>query len=327
MDQVALDEKVRNCARPVNTVLSLDYTVNDAIKHVRKNGTLDNLAYFYVVDDRRHLLGTVNTKDLLINAPNTPLSKIIRTRTKTILGSHTLLEALEIMQHHHLVALPVIENGRFLGVVDIQTYFTEEITIDTLKRKNEIFQIMGLILQEKGVTQSTWKKYYSRMPWLLCNMLGGLGCAIIAEFYQVVLQQVLVLAMFIPLVLSLSESISMQSMTQSLYEVHKHVSFWKQSMYYVWKESWFIGLVALTCSALIGIISLFWGGGIQVAITIGASILISMLITALIGALVPLVLHVWKWDPKIASGPIVLMCADVITTLLYLSFAFWWLVR
>lgn len=185
---------------------------------------------------------------------------------------------------------------------------------------------MGVILAEKGVQQTTWQKYYSRMPWLLCNMLGGLACAVIADVYRVVLENVLVIAMFIPLVLSLAESISMQSMTQSIYEMQKHMSFWRQSMLYVWRESWFLSLVALTSAMLIGALSLFWGQGMGVAITIFVSILASMMITAIIGALVPLVLHVWRWDPKIAAGPIVLMCADVITTLLYLSFALWWLI-
>lgn len=48
-------------------------------------------------------------------------------------------------------------------------------------------------------------------------------------------------------------------------------------------------------------------------------------ITSSIGSAVPLILHARKWDPRVAAGPVVLMFADVITTLIYLSLGTWWL--
>ena len=54
-------------------------------------------------------------------------------------------------------------------------------------------------------------------------------------------------------------------------------------------------------------------------------IMISVYITATIGSVVPLIVHARKWDPRVAAGPVVLMFADVLTTLFYLSLGTWWL--
>jgi len=325
MDQNQLSRPVGECVRKVKSLLSINQTVNEAIEQIRNAHSVDrSVIYFYVIDDSGRLLGVIGTRELLSSPPETQLRFLINTKVKTIQGYQTMHEALILMQKFHLLALPVVENGKFIGILDIQNYFEKSLELGTSKKRWEIFQTMGFLLQE-GREVSTWKKYRSRAPWIFCNMFGGIACAIISGIYEDVLIKVIVLAMFIPLVLSLSESISMQSMTQSMYEIGRHFNFWKQSLKYILHEAKLFALIAVTCGFMVGLLSLLWGDGWGPAITIGAAIMISILVTAIIGALVPLVLHSWKLDPKIASGPVVLMCADVLTTFIYLSLACWWL--
>jgi magnesium transporter len=86
-----------------------------------------------------------------------------------------------------------------------------------------------------------------------------------------------------------------------------------------------VGLIAVTSGVIVGVVSLFWGDGIFPGLTIGFGIMVSVIISASIGSIVPLVLHARKWDPRVAAGPVVLMFADVLTTLIYLSLGTWWL--
>lgn len=327
MDQNKLLKPVRESVRPVKSLLSIHQTVSEAVEQIRKAHTVDrSVVYFYVIDDVGRLLGVIGTRDLLISPPDTPLNLLINTKVRTIQDHQTMHEALVIMQKFHLLALPVVQNGKFMGILDIQNYFEESVELGSNKKRSEIFQTMGFMLEEDS-EHSTWKKYRSRAPWIFCNMFGGIACAIISGIYEIVLIKVIVLAMFIPLVLSLSESISMQSMTQSIHEISKHQHFWKRSFQYILHESKLFSLIAITCGVIIGFLSLLWGDGWGPAITIGSSISISILVTAIVGAFVPIFLHVVKLDPKIASGPIVLMFADIITTMIYLSLAFWWLIK
>ena len=66
-----------------------------------------------------------------------------------------------------------------------------------------------------------------------------------------------------------------------------------------------------------GLLSLLWGGGVYPAVTIAVSIALSVSISASVGASIPLILYARSLDPKVASGPVVLMFADVITTTIY----------
>ncbi len=82
-------------------------------------------------------------------------------------------------------------------------------------------------------------------------------------------------------------------------------------------------LLALTCAISVGFISLLWEGGVKPSVTIAASLFASITLSASAGASVPWILYARSLDPKVASGPVVLMFTDVLTTTIYLSLATW----
>ena len=86
-----------------------------------------------------------------------------------------------------------------------------------------------------------------------------------------------------------------------------------------------VSLLALTSALLVGSLSLFWGGTIGSSIAIGVGILSSVAVSAIFATILPVILYRMKLDPKIASGPVVLMIVDMLTIAIYLSFAAWWL--
>ncbi|MCH9611630.1 MAG: Magnesium transporter MgtE [Chlamydiia bacterium] len=322
-----LNKRVLEIVKPVEITLELGMTIRDATHLLREHmGMKDGVFYFYVVDNERHLRGVVSSRELLLRNPDLHIEDILRKRLYTIDDQRTTGEALELMEKRRLLALPVVNAlGEFLGTIDVHSCLEEQMDLEDTRRRMEVFQLMGLYL-DKGRKLSVWKSYRNRMPWIFCNMLGGFACAIISNVFDFVLAKVLILAMFIPLVLSLSESISMQSMTESIQETADKVHRWGHKIRYILREARLYILLALTSGLVVGAISLLWGDGILPALTIGVGITISILITATIGGIIPLCLHAWKLDPKVASGPIVLMFADVITTTIYLTLATWWLV-
>ena len=156
-------------------------------------------------------------------------------------------------------------------------------------------------------------------------MFGGFACAVISRVFEIVLAKVLLLAMFIPLVLTLSESISMQSMAQSMQLLKKHRRSWKYTFGSLVREWQVVALLAITSGIIVGTVSLLWGDGVAPGFVIMFGIMCSVYITSTIGSVVPLIVHARKWDPRVAAGPVVLMFADVLTTLFYLSLGTWWL--
>ena len=328
MSKNDLKRRVGEFISPVETIIEVHQTVEEALAYLRCHPISEKIFYFYAVDSDRKLKGVVSTRSLLLSAPDKKIHEILEEKIISISASHTLREAMETLTRHRLLALPVVdEENRLLGLIDVQLYLEEAVDVAKARHSNtDLFQVLGLKLEE-GKRASTWLTYRTRMPWIFCNMIGGIACAVISRIFEAVLVQVILLAMFIPLVLSLSESISMQSMTYSLQLLNRPKISDRRRFYRVFNEWKMVFLLGLTCGCIVGGISLLWGDGIPPAIAIAIGIVLSITITGTIGAAIPLVLHARKLDPKVAAGPVVLMMADVITTIIYLGLSSWWLIR
>ena len=320
-----LNRYVRDFIVPVRSTVHHDQTIDEALNFLRDKQIDHEIIYIYVVDDERRLIGVVPTRKLLLCDPKILVSDVMDTQLITLNGDQTLQQAMEFLESHRLLALPVIDKKRhLLGVIDVALYLEEKLDIANSRRRSDIFQMMGMYIED-GKKPTTWEGYRSRMPWIFCNMFGGVACAVISSIFELVLAKVLLLAMFIPLLLTLSESISMQSMTQSMQLLKRESRHFKHTMQALFREWHIVAFLALSSGIIIGSVSLFWGEGFAPACTIGFGIMISVYISATIGSAVPLLLHARKWDPRVAAGPVVLMFADVLTTLIYLSLGTVWL--
>lgn len=325
MTEKDLKKPLRDFIVPVRTTIHVEHTIEEALRYLRGKHITDEIIYIYVVDEQRKLMGVVPTRRLLLTEPETPITEIMSIHPISLKGDQTLQEAMEFLETHHLLALPVVdEQNHLLGVIDVGLYLEEKVDLASARHRSDIFQIIGMYVEE-GKKPTPWQGYRSRMPWIFCNMLGGFACAIISRIFELVIAKVLLLAMFIPLVLTLSESISMQSMAQSMQLLRKNHRRWSYTLKNLILEWRIVALLAVTSGVIVGSVSLFWGDGIGPGLIIAFSIMISVYTTSTIGSAIPLILHARKWDPRVAAGPVVLMFADVLTTLIYLSLGTWWL--
>lgn len=316
---------VKDRMHPALVVVHEGHTIKEAVDVLRKGQSDGKIIYFYVTDADHKLQGIVSARTLLLADPHIQIKDVMEKSVFCLQEDQNLEQAMEALSHRRLLALPVVDTDNVLkGVIDVQMYLQENIDIFKEQRNQDVFQLLGMTFEE-GVYKSPWKSYSKRMPWILCNMAGGIACAVVSRVFQLVLGKVLILAMFIPLVLSLSESISMQSMTQSFHVLRKQNISWHKIFARMFSEIRTAILMALTSGILVGSLSLFWGSGIVVSATIAVGIIISVILSAVIGSSIPLLLHLNRLDPKVASGPVVLTISDVITTAIYLFLATLWL--
>lgn len=311
---------VKDFARPITTTINVKESIGGALRALRQKQVDEKIIYFYVVDDDKKLKGVISTRDLLLADNETLVTDVMEPAVIFVKAEETLGDALQYFAKHGLLALPVVDKDKkLLGAIDVDLYLEEAIDVRSSQRRQDVFQYIGLSLEDLKL--SVWKGYSTRMPWIFCNMFGGVMCAIISHYYEVVLSKVLLLAMFIPLVLSLSESVSMQSMTQSLQSIKKAKISFLNFLVRSFKEIKVAVLIAFSSGLTVGLISFFFKEGLIPSIVISLGIALSTSISASGGLLVPMLLHISKLDPKVASGPIVLALADVLTTLLYLTLA------
>jgi len=316
---------VKDHMHPAVALVDENHTIKEAVDVLRKKPCDGKVVYFYVVDQDQKLKGIVSARGLLLEDPKTKIKDVMEKVVFCLEEDQNIQQAIEELSNRRLLALPVVDKEhRIKGVVDMQLYLDGNIDVIKEQRNQDVFQLLGMTLEE-GLYKSPWKSYRKRMPWILCNMIGGIACAIVSHAFQLVLGKVLILAMFIPLVLSLSESISMQSMTQSFHILRKQNISWHRIWARMFSEIRTAILMSITSGVLVGALSIFWGCEMITSVTIATGIVISVILSAVIGSTIPLFLHLNRLDPRVASGPVVLTISDVITTTVYLFLATLWL--
>lgn len=310
-----LHEPILPLVRPLRVLLSPELTIAGAIEKVRA-AAIDqaSINYLYVVTDDNTLAGVMPVRRLVTEPPDRLLSDVMLSNVIAIPDWATVLIASEYFATRRLLAYPVVNGkGQLLGVVDVDL-FTNEI-IDLAKQAyDDIFQLIGV----HGTAQrGTWMAFRDRFPWLLCNIAGGLICAFIASRFEHLLEEVVVLALFIPIVLALGESVSMQALTLTLQNLTDGPVQWKRLGAALWKEFKTSVLLGTGCGAVVGAVVMLWRGQADVAAVIFGAISLSMIVACLIGVAFPAILRAFKANPDIAAGPVALAAADVATLLFY----------
>ena len=309
-----LHEPIMPLAKPALVVLRPDQTIAQTLERIRASANSRSIHYFYVVDDQEQLVGVVPARRLVAAGPEQTVRDIMEDNVVAIPDWATVLIASEYFATRRLLAFPVVNaSGQLVGVVDVNL-FTEEV-IDLAKRTyDDIFQLIGV----HGTAQrSTWIAFRDRFPWLLCNIGGGLLAAFIASRFEHLLAEAVVLSLFIPIVLALGESVSMQALTLTLQGLTDGPIVWSRLVSALWKEFRTATLLGAACGVVVGMVVFVWRGQAAVAGSIFLAISLSMVFACLLGVAIPALLRAAKADPRIAAGPVVLAAADVVTLLLY----------
>jgi magnesium transporter len=309
-----LHEPIMPLVKPAHVVLHPDHTIAQTLDRIRASANARSIHYFYVVDDTGQLVGVVPARRLVAAGPEQTVRDVMEGNVVAIPDWATVLIASEYFATRRLLAFPVVNSdGQLVGVVDVNL-FTDEV-IDLAKRTyDDIFQLIGV----HGTAQrSPWIAFRDRFPWLLCNIGGGLLAAFIASRFEHLLHEAVVLSLFIPIVLALGESVSMQALTLTMQGLTDGPIVWTRLASALWKEFRTATLLGAACGAVVGTVVFVWRGQMAVAGSIFLAISVSMVVACLLGVAIPAILRAAKADPGIAAGPVVLAAADVVTLLLY----------
>lgn len=317
----ALDDPIAPHVRRDTMALSAQQSAAEALASLRGKIIGEKIVYFYVVDADGVLVGVVPTRRLLMADATARIDAIMVHHVVAVPESATVGDACEMFLKHRFLAMPVVDGDRkLLGTVDL-TLFTEEMS-DVAEQRNadDVFQLIGVTL-ESARERSPWVSFRYRFPWLMCNIAGGLCCAVIMSRYEAFLDHAIVLALFVPVVLALAESVSVQSTTITLQGLHKGSAGWRAVSRALRREFAIAGLLGLACGTVVGATAFIWKRQPQVAYALGSAIALSMLTACLLGVILPMAVRAVRGDPRIASGPLVLAIADLATLTLYLSLA------
>jgi magnesium transporter len=314
-------EAQQNLDRPVSELAHVDYmqlfdweTVGDSLERIRAERLGERIVYFYAIGKGDKLVGVVPARRLLVNTPETLIRDILISPAVSVPEHATLREAFRIMAGRKLLAVPLVDAvDRISGVIDVRHYSEEEVDLERREEAERMFQLLGFHIE--SADRGLWTAFRSRFPWMLCNIVSGLGAAAITGAYSGLLKATVALAFFFSVVTGIAESVSMQSVSIGLQSLDRRTS--------VWHDLKMGPILGLAAGLLVGLVGWTAIGRPLIGIILTAAILLGATAGATLGLHLPRLVHRWKLDPKIASGPAVLALTDICTLTAYLALARW----
>ncbi len=317
--QEFLNEPIARHARTDATQIRPEWTIGETLEFLRENPPGGRVIYFYVTEATGKLVGVVPTRRLLLNAAHTLIRDVMIARIVAVPEHATVLETCEFFSMHRLLALPIVDSQkRLVGVVDVDLY-TDELADLGGVMGDDVFQLIGVHLSAANQARP-WKAVRGRFPWLLCNVAGGLVAAMLSGIYQDVLNwEHAVLALFVPVVLALAESVAIQSVTLTLQTLHTLTPSWGTLVRRSISEGATGLLLGLGTGGVVAGVAAVWLGNTRVSLIVLGGITGGVMMAAMAGLMVPFVLRLMRRDPQLAAGPITLAAADFATLLLYFT--------
>jgi magnesium transporter len=287
-------------------------TVARALEILRSGGSADSPSYVYIVDANGRLAGVAPLRRLLMAQPRTPVGSIMVKSVVRLRASDPLDALIRVFNEHHYVSLPVVDDkDRLIGVV------TSDDVLGAMRRaEGEVIRgVTGADPRE--AVQETLAVVRSRIPWVTVTIVGGLGCALIGALFQRALEEIVTLGLFVPVVLALGESVGAQTISVALSAMAGGTIPRGELGRFVLKELRVGVLVGLYAGLAVSATSLLWHGDPRLGVLIGGAILVSVSWAALLAVVVPSAMRRFRLNPVIASGPLVLILADLSTLLVY----------
>ncbi|MCA9110214.1 MAG: magnesium transporter [Planctomycetaceae bacterium] len=301
--------------------LRTDLTIGDAIATLRESPPSGRVIYFYAVDEERRLKGVIPTRRLLLSSPNVLVTEIMLDHVISIPDRATVLDACEFFILHRLLAFPVTNPAsELVGVVDVELYTTELQDLDQKDTNDDLFQVIGVHLSDARPS-NPMAAFRSRFPWLIANICGGILAAFLTGMYEVELKKVVTLALFIPVVLALAESVSIQSVSLATQLLHGKRPTLSSITKKLRSEVMTGILLGLACGTAVSAVALVWQGQVAVALCLLGGIAGGVLCASVIGVALPNLLRYLDRDPQVAAGPIALALTDMVTLLVYFTLA------
>ena len=300
----------------------IHWTVAEATEEVRRKAdTVQDVYAVFVVDEQQKLVGTISLKRLLLSPASTLVSEIMDTDVITTTPEVDQEEVGRIMQRYDLVSLPVVgPRGRMLGRITIDDI------VDVIREEaEEDIQLMSGMSGREEPTDSVYRIIKGRLPWLLLGMFGaGLSGLVIGRF-ESALEQAVVLASFIPIMMATAGNAGIQS---SAIVVHGLASgeVWTTDIFRrIFKELGVGLLDGVILGAVLGaavlILPLDAQSTSRLALTAMSSMLIVIVLATVNGTAVPLLLHKLGIDPATAMGPFITTTNDILGLTVYFVLA------
>ena len=294
----------------------------DRVRELAREGRAETVDYIYVIGFGEKLLGVVSLRDLILHDPGQTLADMMNERVVRVDPTTDQEEVARLIARYDLTALPVVDDQTgLLGVVTV-----DDVVDVVIEEATEDAQKMGGVVPledayfETGLVEFVWK----RGAWLIVLFLGQMLTATVMENNSGVLERMVELAVFIPLIIASGGNAGSQSSTliiRAMAVGEARPGDWFRVM----NRELVIGAALGLVLGLMGFARAFMVGDtlhpLGLAVAVGASIVSIVVLSTIIGSLLPMLIRRLGLDPAVSSTPFIASVVDVLGLMVYFTLA------
>jgi magnesium transporter len=299
--------------------LGAQLTAREAMEELRRVAPDKETIYnAYVLDAERKLIGVVTLRSLITAPPSARVADLMETNVVTAYVDDDQKDVAEKIQRYDFIALPILDAGdRLVGIV------TADDAMDVAEEEaTESFQRVGTVgpLDVSVKDASIGLLYRKRIFWLVLLVFGNIFSGAGIAYFEDTIAAHLALLFFLPLLIASAGNAGTQAstlMVRAMATGDVVMRDWARMLGREFVVATVLGVTMALAIYGIGV----WRGGPEIALVVGATMILVVIVGSLIGMSLPFIMSRVNLDPATASGPLVTSIADVAGVLIYFGLA------
>ena len=319
-----IEESLKYDENSAGRLMNRDYlsiksnlTVGELIDQLRntRRGPKDFYNIF-IVDDQNTPIGYVPSGRVLRSKRSKKLKEITYKDIHIIKSDEKIEDIAYTFRQYGLVSAPVVNlDNKMIGIMTVD----DVVEIDHEESEDDMRKLGGLFVNDfyKGAFTSAT----SRFIWLGLNLLTAILASLVIDIYSEQLQQMIAIAVLMPIVASMGGNAGTQAMTIYVRAIATKDINNSNYIKLVVKEFLIGSINGFALSLIMGLIAYYWFDSLVLAFAISFAILINLGFACLVGIIIPITINKMKIDPALASGIVLTTFTDVFGFLSFLSIA------
>ena len=286
-----------------------DLTIDAVLRYLRRHDSIpemtDNL---FVVTRKDNYIGLLPLTSLLVSDPNTLISEVMDTEREAIPADLDETDVANLFERNDWVSAPVVNHeGRLVGRITIDD------VVDVIREEvDHSLMLMAGLDEDEDTFAPVLKTARRRAVWLGINLLTALLASMVIGLFQDTIEQVVALAILMPIVASMGGIAGSQALTLVIRgQALGHVE--QSNIGYLLNREIIVGVLnGLLWATVVASIASWWFSDFTIGLIIAIAMVINLVVAAIFGTSLPVILKAMNIDPALAGGVILTTITDVV---------------
>lgn len=294
------------------------WTVGKTIDYLRAASTdlPEDFLDIFVISPAYKIIGEIPLNRLLRSRRSEKIENLTLEYAHSIPATMDQEEVAHLFRRENLISAPVVdEESRLIGVITID----DIIDVIDKEAEEDILKMAGV--GHGDLYRAVFSTSGARFRWLFINLLTAIAASVVISFFDATIQQVVALAVLMPIVASMGGNAGTQALTVAVRALATKEISGANTLRVIWKET-LVGFInGIAFAVITGIITALWFSNYTLGAIIAMAMVINLIVAGLFGASIPILVQRAGGDPAISSTVLLTTVTDVVGFFAFLGLA------